>query len=139
MADNTSDKSTLRDFLAKIEKQYGKAERIWVMDRGIPSEEILAKRRASDSPVSYLVGTLKGRLSKLKSQLVDLPWQKVREGIDVKLLSQEGELYRPYYSPTMPTNEESAYPLAPHLAAGAVRSIHPFDVLFDCFIDLSDT
>ena len=39
---NTSDKTTLRGFLQKIETQYGKAERTWVMDRGIPTEEILA-------------------------------------------------------------------------------------------------
>jgi hypothetical protein len=42
------DKQTLTDFLAKIEAQYGKAERIWVMDRGIPTEETLALMRASD-------------------------------------------------------------------------------------------
>ena len=62
LAGNTSDKTTLGDFLAKIEKQYGKADRIWVMDRGIPTEETLAKMRASLPPVSYLVGTPKGRL-----------------------------------------------------------------------------
>jgi transposase len=90
---NTSDKTTLRDMLAKIEAQYGKASRIWVMDRGIPTEEILAEMRAADPPVSYLVGTPKGRLTKLEQQLVTLPWQGVREGVDVKLLPQDGELY----------------------------------------------
>ena len=93
MAGNTSDKTTLRGFLKKIQTQYGKADRIWVMDRGIPTEEVLAEMRASDPPVSYLVGTPKGRLGKLEGQLVDLPWQKVREGIEVKLLPKEGELY----------------------------------------------
>ena len=63
---NTSDKTTLRDMLHKIEAQYGKANRIWVMDRGIPTEEVLAEMRAADPPVSYLVGTPKGRLSKLE-------------------------------------------------------------------------
>ena len=62
---NTSDKTTLRAFLSKIEAQYGKAQRIWVMDRGIPTEEVLAEMRQSDPPVAYLVGTPKGRLSKL--------------------------------------------------------------------------
>jgi len=57
MAGNTSDKTTLKDFLEKIEKQYGKAQRIWVMDRGIPTEETLEQMRASDPPVLYLVGT----------------------------------------------------------------------------------
>src|SRR3984893_8260791 len=81
-----ADSTTLRDTLRKIEAQYGKANRIWVMDRGIPSEEVLAEMRAADPPVSYLVGTPKGRLSKLEKHLVTLPWQAVREGVDVKLL-----------------------------------------------------
>ncbi len=80
LSGNTSDKTTLRDFLRKIEEQYGKAKRIWVMDRGIPTEEVLAEMRASDPPVSYLVGTPKGRLSALEKQLLTLPWQTVREG-----------------------------------------------------------
>ena len=90
---NTADSATLRDMLRKVEAQYGKANRIWVMDRGIPSEEVLAQMRAADPPVSYLVGTPKGRLSKLEKHLVTLPWQAVREGVDVKLLPQDQELY----------------------------------------------
>jgi len=90
---NTSDKTTLRDMLQKIDAQYGKANRVWVMDRGIPTEEVLAEMRAADPPVSYLVGTPKGRLSKLEKHLVTLPWQAVREGVDVKLLPQDQELY----------------------------------------------
>ena len=93
MAGNTSDKTTLKDFLAKIEKQYGKAQRIWVMDRGIPTEEILEQMRQSDPPVLYLVGTPKGRLNKLEAQLTALPWQQAREGVEVKLLSESGEVY----------------------------------------------
>jgi transposase len=93
LAGNTSDKTTLKDFLRKIEQQYGKARRIWVMDRGIPTEENLAEMRASDPPVQYLVGTPKGRLSKLEKDLLDKPWQQVRPGVTVKLLPQEGELY----------------------------------------------
>jgi transposase len=93
MPGNTSDKTTLREFLRKIESQYGKAQRIWVMDRGIPTEEVLAEMRKSDPPIHYLVGTPKGRLSKLEAQLTALPWEKVREGVEVKLLPQEGELY----------------------------------------------
>ena len=90
---NTADSTTLRDMLRKIEAQYGRANRIWVMDRGIPTEAVLAEMRAADPPVSYLVGTPKGRLSKLEKHLVTLPWQAVREGVDVKLLPQEQELY----------------------------------------------
>jgi transposase len=90
---NTADKTTLRGFLEKIEARYGKAQRIWVMDRGIPTEEVLAEMRQSDPPVHYLVGTPKGRLSKLEAELAERPWEAVREGVAVKLLPQEGELY----------------------------------------------
>jgi transposase len=93
LSGNTADKTTLREFLKKIETQYGKAERIWVMDRGIPTEEVLTEMRASDPPVRYLVGTPKGRLSQLEQKLTQLPWQKAREGVAVKLLPEEGELY----------------------------------------------
>jgi transposase len=92
MSGNTADKTTLRGFLAKIEELYGKAERIWVMDRGIPTEEVLAEMRASDPPVRYLVGTPKGRLSRHEQAFLEQPWQAVREGVQVKLLAQEGEL-----------------------------------------------
>src|SRR5271154_6055028 len=90
---NTADNQTLRQFLSKIETQYGKARRVWVMDRGIPTEEVLAEMRQSDPPVHYLVGTPKGRLSRYEKELLEQPWQAVREGVQVKLLSQEGELY----------------------------------------------
>src|SRR6201993_3522654 len=93
LAGNTSDKTTLRAFLQKIEAQYGKAQRIWIMDRGIPSEEVLAEMRASDPPIYYLVGTPKGRLSKLEAELLQRPWQSVRPGVEVKVLPQENELY----------------------------------------------
>jgi transposase len=90
---NTSDKTTLRAFLRKIEEQYGKAERVWLMDRGVPTEEVLAEMRSSDPPIYYLVGTPKGRLSKLEADLVERPWQSVRPGVEVKVLPQENELY----------------------------------------------
>ena len=93
MAGNTSDKTTLRAFLERIEKLYGKAQRIWVMDRGIPTEEVLAEMRAHNPPVQYLVGTPKGRLTRYEKELLELPWQVVREGVQVKLLPQEQELY----------------------------------------------
>ena len=93
MPGNTSDRSTLRDFLARIERQYGKARRTWLMDRGIPTEDVLAEMRASDPPVSYLVGTPKGRLTRLEQQLLDRPWQTARPQVEVKLLPQDDELY----------------------------------------------
>jgi transposase len=91
LAGNTADKTTLAGFLAKIERQYGKARRTWLMDRGIPTEDVLEGMRRSE--VDYLVGTPKGRLSKLERDLLGKPWQEARPGVQVKLLSQDGELY----------------------------------------------
>lgn len=93
LAGNTLDKTTLREFLHKIETQYGKAERIWLMDRGIPTEEVLQEMRHSDPPVKYVVGTPRGRLTRLEKQLLDKPWHSARPGVKVKLLTEQGELY----------------------------------------------
>jgi transposase len=90
---NTADITTLSDTRKKIEEQYGAVERIWLMDRGIPTEESLAAMRASQPPVHYLVGTPKGRLTKLEKKLADLPWAQARHQVQVKLLPQAGELY----------------------------------------------
>ena len=90
---NTADNTTLRGFLERIERQYGKARRVWLMDRGVPTEEVLAEMRAADPPMHYLVGTPKGRLTRLEKHLVAKPWQPARPGVQVKLLAQEGELY----------------------------------------------
>jgi transposase len=88
---NTVDKTTLKPFLAKIEKLYGKARRVWVMDRGIPTEETLEEMR--NEGVAYLVGTPRSLLGKLEKDLVDRPWERVHDGVQVKLLEQENELY----------------------------------------------
>lgn len=93
LAGNTKDSSTLKEFLDKIETQYGKAQRIWLMDRGIPTEKVLEQMRQSDPPVKYLVGTPKGRLSRLEKQLLDKPWHQARPGVEVKLLVEQDELY----------------------------------------------
>src|ERR1700720_1325970 len=100
---NTADKTTLRPFLEHIERQYGKARRVWLMDRGVPTEAVLPtgqarglkahEMRAADPPVQYLVGTPKGRLTRLEKGLVDKPWHDARPGVQVKLLPQDGELY----------------------------------------------
>jgi hypothetical protein len=93
MPGNTSDKTTLRAFLEKIETQYGKANRVWVMDRGIPTEDVLRDMRNAKTPTFYLVGTQRGRLTKLEKEFLKLPWARVKESLEVKLLPQEGELY----------------------------------------------
>jgi transposase len=93
LAGNTSDKTTLADFLQKIEAQYGPAERIWVMDRGIPTQRVLAQMRAAQPPIQYLVGTPRALLNKYEKKLLELPWQVAREGVQVKLLAEDEELY----------------------------------------------
>lgn len=93
MAGNTSDKSTLKGFLEKIETQYGKANRTWLMDRGIPTEEVLAQMRGHEPAITYVVGTPKGRLSEFEKSLSEKPWQKARGSVDVKVLPNEGETY----------------------------------------------
>jgi transposase len=93
LSGNTSDKTTLRGFLAKIEKQYGKARRTWIMDRGIPTEAVLAEMRASDPPVQYVVGTPRARLRELEAKLAPQAWQQARASVKVKLLVEGEELY----------------------------------------------
>jgi transposase len=90
---NTSDKTTLPDFLKKIEAQYGKAQRIWIMDRGVPTERILKEMRESETPISYLVGTPRGHLSKLEQGFLSQPWKSIRSEVEVKMLPQEKEVY----------------------------------------------
>ena len=91
MGGGTADATTLSAFLDRIEHRYGRASRIWVMDRGIPTEDSLAKMRSIGA--SYLVGTPKGRLTKLEQAFVNKPWAKVREGVQVKRLATEEDVY----------------------------------------------
>jgi transposase len=93
MDGNTSDKTTLRGFLKKIESLYGQARRVWLMDRGIPTEAVLAEMRDPEREMFYLVGTPRARVAKYEKQWLDLPWRKVRDSVEVKLFSQDGELY----------------------------------------------
>jgi transposase len=93
MRGNTSDRTTLRGFLKQIEDTYGKAQRVWVMDRGIPSEAMLQEMREPERQTFYLVGTPKSRIQQHEQKWLDLPWQKVRDAVAVKLYEHEGELY----------------------------------------------
>jgi hypothetical protein len=92
LAGNTSDKTTLKAFLQRSEAQYGQAQRLWVMDRGVPTEKGLKELRESQPPIYYLVGTPKGRLSQFQAALLEQDWQTVRDGVGVKLAPKEGEL-----------------------------------------------
>ena len=104
---NTADCTTLRMFLARIEQQYGRARRVWVMDRGIPTEAVLAEMRGSDPPVQYLVGTPKGRLSRLEKQLLAKPWQEARAGVQSLPLRRRGSNYWPRTTSSMCTQRAS--------------------------------
>ena len=91
MDGNSSEQKTLRPFLDHIEQTYGKARRVWVMDRGIPTEATLQEMR--ERSISYLVGTPKGRINKHEKQWLTLPWRQVRDSVQVKLYEHEQELY----------------------------------------------
>jgi hypothetical protein len=91
LAGNTADKTTLKAFLAKIESLYGKANRIWVMDRGIPTEQTLGDMRTEG--IHYLVGTPRSRLSRMELALLAQSWSQVHEGLQVKRIRQEDEVY----------------------------------------------
>jgi len=97
MDGNTSDRKTLPNFLKKIEATYGKARRTWVMDRGVPTEAILKEMREPERQTFYLVGTPRSRISEHERKWVGalwaLPWQKVRDSVEVKLYQHAGELY----------------------------------------------
>jgi len=88
---NTRDTSTLEEFLDRIEKQYGKSRRTWLMDRGIPTEKTLEKMHSRG--IDYLVGTPKGHLTHVEKPLLEQPWIQARESVRVKILPQESEFY----------------------------------------------
>ena len=91
MPGNTSDKTTLSSFLKNIEDLYGQARRVWIMDRGIPTEQTLLEMR--NRGIDYLVGTPKGKLRAVEQQLLDKPWKQVRDGVEVKLSQDPQELW----------------------------------------------
>lgn len=93
MPGNTKDSNTLEMFLQKVEDQYGKSNRTWLMDRGIPTEDAIEKMKDTEYSIKYLIGTPKGRLTKLEKKFLDKPWEEVRDKVKVKLLKEDGELY----------------------------------------------
>src|SRR5215472_13402514 len=93
MQGNTSDRTTRRGFLKKIEESYGKAPRVGVMDGGVPRAAILKEMREPERRTFYGVGTPQGKINPQEKKWLDLPWQKVREAVEVKRYPQEGELY----------------------------------------------
>lgn len=83
-AGNRHDSTTVQEIVEAIEQKYGRAHRIWVMDRGLVSEENLAFVRGRQG--SYLVGTPKASLRKFEAHLLDQDWEQVEAGVEVKLV-----------------------------------------------------
>lgn len=104
---NTADKTTLPGMLELVQKRHGQAQRIWVMDRGIPTEATLAQMRASTPPVHYLVGTPKARLNRMEAALAERPWVQVRGQLRVKSVPEDGEVYVLTESPARVDKERS--------------------------------
>lgn len=90
-AGNRHEASTLEEFLDRVESRYGRARRTWLMDRGIPTVRTLERMR--ERGIGYLVGTPKGRLTKLESELGERPWVQARESVKVKQIEQSEEFY----------------------------------------------
>lgn len=82
-AGNRADATTVEDIVEKIEAQYGAAGRIWVMDRGMVSEDNLEYLKAGGR--RYIVGTPRSQLRRFEQELLKPDWQQVREGLEVRL------------------------------------------------------
>jgi len=92
-AGNRNDSTTLEEMVEHVEKLHGKANRIWVMDRGMVSEDNIAFLRKGQR--RYIVGTPKGQLRRFESELREEDWKQVREGLEVRLCPapEEGEVF----------------------------------------------
>ena len=82
-AGNRHDSSTLREIVATMESRYGRSSRVWALDRGMVSEEHLQWLRQRGS--RYIVGTPKAQLRSYERDLLDGPWSKIRDGLEVQL------------------------------------------------------
>jgi transposase len=88
-AGNRADVTTVEDIVKAMEEKYGQAERVWVLDRGMVSEENLEFLRARQA--QYLVGTPKAQLRRYEQALLEKEnWQEVEPGIEVKILPHPG-------------------------------------------------
>ena len=90
---NTVDNQTLLGCVETIESRYGKADRIWLMDRGIPTEDGLKKIRERYPHIKYLVGTPRARVKETRPLWESLAWTKIRDTVEVKSFPQSNELY----------------------------------------------
>jgi len=81
---NTGDSTTVEEIVEAMEAKYGRADRVWVMDRGMVSDANLAFIRGRDG--SYIVGTPKAMLRQFEQYLVEKDWHEVQAGVEVKLV-----------------------------------------------------
>ena len=80
---NRHDSTTVETIVKAMEKQYGKADRIWVMDRGMASEDNL--EFLQEGGRRYILGTAKGMLKRFEQELTAKDWKEVHEGLEVRL------------------------------------------------------
>jgi transposase len=83
-AGNTNDSRTVKMMIEAMEKRHGTLHRIWVMDRGMVSEENLKYLRERDG--RYIVGTPKAMLRQFEQHLTGQDWREAQEGVEVKLV-----------------------------------------------------
>ena len=88
LAGNLLDKQTLPQMIQKVEALYGNAQRVWLMDRGISTEEQLKDLRANAPDVKYLVGTPRAQVKATRAQWEPQPWTRVRDQVAVKLFKE---------------------------------------------------
>ncbi len=91
LAGNTSEKTTLKPLLDKIEAKYGKAGRVWLMDRGIPTEAVLEYMR--DNDIDYLVGTPRKLLDEFQTELSVKDWKDINDSVRIKHVDKNGECF----------------------------------------------
>jgi hypothetical protein len=82
-AGNRHDSKTLKEIIETMERRYGKARRIWVMDRGMISQDNLEFLQSNDR--RYIIGTPKSQLKRFEQQLLSQDWHEIRDGLEVKL------------------------------------------------------
>ena len=80
---NRNDSTTVEEIVECIESKYGAASRIWVMDRGMVSEENVAFLRENGQ--RYILGSPKNQLRRFERELLDGGWETIREGLEAKL------------------------------------------------------
>jgi len=92
---NRHDSQTVNQIIGKMEKSYGKSDRVWIMDRGMISRENMELLKAEGR--RYIIGTPKNQLKKFEQELLKDDWEKVYEGLEVKICLEEQENEKEIY------------------------------------------